>query len=476
MFKQISIIIILYFALNLYLLDKSPIPTPDETWFANDAYSLTGREKLSSYPFDFRLPVIDKSSQIAYGPVYPLILSIPLRFFPYGLTTTRLTSVFLGALTILVLFSLSKSLFRNSILAFLSAFLLSISSSFLNIVRFVRPEILVILFTCLSYLFYFRKKYFFTGLFISLGIFTHYLIGIIPALVVILHFLANNNIFKNKKNILLLILPSVLFSILWAFILNQQNLNLNEVLRVVISTRTAPNFQLITSFFDWQIPKKISFIVYFLSFFVLIILSNKKDPAIKKFCLLNFLITFIIFAFGNSRVYEDILTIPAILCVLALSRTKYLFPIFLSLLLITNLFVQIFILFSPLTPYYSYGQIFSKNIAQNSKVFLKQTNPDPYLYLAEKRPDLKLDYLQVIDSKNYQNSLSKADYIITHGYDMVFFEDYKKTHLPQDYPFDLTLTKFLETNESKIQKVADIKTSYIYNIVVLKVSKPANSK
>jgi len=475
MTKAIFLLLAAFSIYNFFLLDKLPIVTPDEVWFANYAYSLTSKEKLSSIPFENRLPKIDENSKIAYGPVYPLILSIPLRVLPYGLTTTRATSIFFGALAILVVFLLTKSLFKNNTLALLSAILLSIDPSFLLRARFVRPEILIILFTYLSYLFYFRKKYLLTGVFISLSIFSHYFIGLIPGVVIIFHYFLNKDSLKSK-NVILLILPTIILLIFWLFYISTQNVDTNGIWQTVLAKRVTPNFQLLTSFPKWDTQIAITFSMYLLSFLLILISKINTDTAIKRFCILNFLIAFTIFAFGNAVVYDGICTIPAILCLLAISRIKYILPLFLSALIFSNISYLLLTLNIAYPSYNSFGKVFSKDIEQNSKVLLKQTNPDPYFYLAEKRPDLKLDYFQVVNKQNYQKSLSEADYIITHGYDLKFFEDYKKNHLPQNFPFDLTLTEFLEANESKTQVVTNINTPYIYNIVVIKISNPANSK
>lgn len=467
MIKYLAILLIAFFIYNFILLDKYPLVTPDETWFANYAYSLTGKETLSSFPFENRLPKIDESSRIAYGPVYSLLLSIPLKFLPYGITTLRLTSVIISALTLFTLFILIKYSLKSSALALLSSMLLSVDYYFLIRARFVRPETLIVLFSTLAIYFYLKSKPLLTGIFICLSIFSHYFNGLIPLITISVHYLLNRKPIMNKK-FLLIILPSLIFSFVWLYYLSSKGLDADGAWQLIFSKRIAPNFQLIASFPIWEFPRKNILVVQLITFFLLLI-SKTSQNDVKKLFLIYFLTTTAFFFYGNSLIYEALLALPTVLCLAAI-RHRFIFPALFTTAAILNISFQIFALI--FIANYSYAS-FAKNISHvltpNSKVLLKHVNPDPYLYLAEHRPDIKIDYFQAVDKKNYQESLVKADYIITHGYDLKYLEEYQKNRHPQSHPFDQSLIDFLEKNRFSVTSFET--PVYVYNIVVIKIQK-----
>lgn len=460
-------IIIIYLTLNISLIDKTPFPFSDENFFANHAYSLTGKENLSSTPFENRLSAIAASTTSTnYGPIFFWILAIPLKFFNYSIVTVRLTSVFLGTVTIITAFFLTKTLTKSRALSLLTMLLLSIEFHFLISARVARPEIAVMLFSYISFLFYVRtwnnpsnKNHLLTSFFCTFGLFTHFLSGVIPIAVILSHSLLTKK--GSLKGFLLLIsLPivSLLFFILQVFHFRSQS-QMKDAYQI-LSGSFIPSFASLEYIFHINIFTKGRFVIYLISFLLLLIHRKKNDS--KIFCLLIFFVTFLIAIYRSSSWYLGLLTFPALLCLVNLKKPPLPVAFLISLVIFSSVADQTLTLhFSSNYSYNNYGEEISSKIEPNSKVFITELQPDPYLYLVEKRPDLKLGSFQAID--NYKKSLSLADSVIANTNDVIAADK-----IIRQYNLNPIVVNFLKSHPHQIFSIQDTVAGQIAVVKLLK--------
>src|SRR5579859_2783590 len=118
-------IIALGFALRIIGLSNHPAGfTPDEASFGYDAYSIlkTGKDQ-----WGHTLPLVFKSFGDDKLPVYTYLAIPGIAVFGLNEFSVRLPNAILGTLAIVVVYFLSKELFKDEKLALLSGFLIAIS-------------------------------------------------------------------------------------------------------------------------------------------------------------------------------------------------------------------------------------------------------------------------------------------------------------------------------------------------------------
>ncbi|OGM19058.1 hypothetical protein A2955_01285 [Candidatus Woesebacteria bacterium RIFCSPLOWO2_01_FULL_37_19] len=198
----LSLIIFIGFLLRIFMLSSVPSGFfADEASIGVNAYSLltTGKDEYGvSAPIffksfgDYRLPV----------PIYSNILFIAL----FGLNefSVRFTAAFFGTLTIILIYLITKELFKSETAAIFSAFFLAISPWHIHFSRFGSEYIYFPFWFCLSlYLFLvaFKKPIFYILSFFSFGvsIYTYYpSIFITPSFLIFLIALFFKNISKKR--------------------------------------------------------------------------------------------------------------------------------------------------------------------------------------------------------------------------------------------------------------------------------------
>jgi len=427
-------IAVIFLAFSLSLLTKDPVVYPDEVAFANVAYSLISEESFSAVPFSSRLPAIEEAELIYHGPVYYWFLALALRLFGFGIATVRMTSVFLGVATLLVGFFLAKKSLQSAWFGLLAVFLLAIDHNFSRGARLGRPEILVTFFNYLTLLFYLkslknprRKEYLLVGLFGSLGFFTHILLGLIAPLVILSHLLVSRGrSFLRDKNFFYLILIPALCSLLWLFYLHFTT-SAWDRLAPSASRRLRPDFYSLRSIFGGRLYGKVIFLIHSLSLVLLLFKFEKNS--LRVLLLLNFLVTFVVVALGGNGWYLGLLTFPACLALLRISREwrderkvvhGYVWWVPVGILIIFSLLIWFKALdFFAGYSYESHARGIADRLPRGSRVLLRQMTPEPYFFLVQHRPDLKLAYEQFYDydQSNFKAALSEAEYVVTRAAD-----------------------------------------------------------
>jgi len=426
-------IFLLYTALAFNLLVKDPSAFPDESSFSNTAYRLIKRSAFSQKPFEKQLTLIEKTTLTQYGPVYYLLLSLPIGIFGYNIYTVRLFSVFVGLLTLIVLYLLVKRSTKSEILSLASILLVGIDINFLRMARLGRMDILTAFLNLLAYLLYLRsysrpsaKKYLLLGGVLSLSLLTHFFTGTLPLLVIFFHLLITKRLtpFKNKQFLLFLVPFSSL--IIWLlsvhFLASPSVINQSRqfILRSVI-----PNLNAVKIVINDKLTfNQINFGVYFASLLILA-LAPFKNEAVKLW-LLNGFISIPWIVWGKSFFYLGYIPLyllPTLSVSLRLypAKNNYLQPfvVIAALTFISLSLTQQIILtkYSASFSYQEFGQKLSDCLAKtNAKVYLDQLIPDPYFYLVNQRADLKIFYQKFHDPEqsHLKSIMPISDYVISY--------------------------------------------------------------
>lgn len=189
--KEIFILSIIFIILYCFNLDKFPHLWLDEAYFSNPAYNLAIAGNFGT-SMSYGLYNI---ANITYWqpPVYFLLLASSFKVFGFGLFQGRIVSVFLGLITVIFTYLLSKELFNKKIAILASIFLIA-NPFFFFICREIRMDIAVACFGLMAVFFIvlaLRRSnpiyYFCSSFFSILAILSHWngLISIITVLAII---------------------------------------------------------------------------------------------------------------------------------------------------------------------------------------------------------------------------------------------------------------------------------------------------
>lgn len=142
---------ILIFALNQlpYLVDVRPV-NEDESWYANAAYNLLNNGELQN-------TIVGNGGNANF--VMPLLMSIFISIFGPTLLAIRMTSVFCGFVTIILLHFIMNELKCSTKIRILG-YALFLSIAIFNITyRYGRPECASVMFSVLGIYYYIRYYY-----------------------------------------------------------------------------------------------------------------------------------------------------------------------------------------------------------------------------------------------------------------------------------------------------------------------------
>ncbi len=145
--KEIFIILVLFFLIYSFNLDKFPGVWTDEAWFSNPAYTLA----TSGYLGTTMMYGFYNIMNYTYWqpPVFFLLLAVSFKLFGFGLYQARIVSVILGFFTVLFTYLLGKKLFSKKI-GLLSSVVLIANPLFFLVAREVRMDIAVACFTLIA--------------------------------------------------------------------------------------------------------------------------------------------------------------------------------------------------------------------------------------------------------------------------------------------------------------------------------------
>jgi len=414
------IIFIVYSTFVLLNLTKEPSVGGDELSFANIAHSLDKNEfnKLPGI-FSRHIAPSEKVLLIMYPPIYPWIIAITTHFFGFNIYTLRLTSFAIGLLLLFFFFLILRKIITNDILTMSVLLLFAVDQAFIRSSRYGRPDILTAFFITLSLLFYIKtleednnKNYFLTGLFCGLSFMTHLALGLIPLMLTTLHFLLTKRFRRSGfKKLLFLIMPALIFFILWLIFvvlplfLHNPGLFKNTVM--VFKDKALRNKNYYANWIEF-IKADISYIYLILLFPLILSLRNKNG--IKSFLLLAYLFVYPYLLSIQSTWYAVWFTPIGCLVLLYLIREKNRYRQFFIVLvtIIISCGVVTQLRFAREQRGYSYEN-YSKRVSGylpiGANVLILDIYPDPYIYLAAYRKDLKLEW-------DRKDAIKNADYVI----------------------------------------------------------------
>ncbi len=425
----VAVLFFLFF-LSSRTLTSFPQIHSDETAFSSIAYGLLHPHSLAVEDFDTNIPLMDKTPLTHYGPPYSFGLSVPLYLFGYSVYTVRYFSIFLAALSLILLYFLlhraSKSIFMSG----MAVFFLASDFFFLKSAKFGRMEMMALCFQLAAYLsyFYLLKKmsiryYIFTSVLATAALFTHFIVGLPAFLTIIVYTLIFKRSVLKRNGLLYFASIPFICVILWiiyiAYFADKSAVNASYMM---ISKRYIPDFfPLKYSWDDITFYSGINFIFYGLGFFLLLIKFKKNTYEV--FWLTAAACTAVIAIWGNLIWYLSLFSISFIPLFFLHSGKKTRLHDYNFLLRISIAIV--FFIYSLLqqAKVFSYYQDYSyeKNshdisecIPKNKNVIVRDVRSDPYFYFVANRKDLRLAYQRYPDIGDviFKRSMKKADYIV----------------------------------------------------------------
>ena len=409
-----SVIVFIYFFISWKLLIKDPGIFPDETVLANLSYSFINSDNFGSLPFDKKFSVIEPVS-ITHNPypiLYNLILMVPIKLFGLNVYVIRIIPLIFGFLSLILVFLIIEKISKKSYLGLLGMFLLAIDMNFLRCVRFGRVDSAALFFGLfLIYLYLQPVKKIFWMVIISLcGIFTHFLIGSLATIAIVLHILFTK--IKTSK-LLVLGIVGVILLIIFLAILNFLNIDWRHSLIVSHLTPSLHSTRLIMN--DNFTFNKFNFLLYFLV--VLVFLCFSKKTKILWFWFLYSLIVLFFVFIGNSFFY--IFYIPVVFIPLLVMSELAVGWFLIAGLIIMSVFQHGRLLKAYKNyNYYELGEKISVCIKkEGANVISGQLVPDPYLFLVSQRKDLNISYGNMNNfNVFFTEAFPKADYFIHSAY------------------------------------------------------------
>ena len=483
----------LFLFLALLLLIKDPIVFPDESSGARIALSFINKKLFSTTVFSNQLAKIEFEGLAFRGPIYFWLLAVVFKVFGFGIFNLRLTSVVIGLGIIAVVVWLIKELEIDSKLTWLPVVLMAVDYSFLRMVRFGRPDVLVSFFGVLGLVFYIKllkkvsfKNYFFLGLFLTLGVLSHLALGLVVVVGIALHVLLAKKISLLKtKHIILPILLSVLSIGGWVFYCKNKLSNSGKVGTTLAISRLSPSFRSVKMILAGDIELKIIYLLFCLILIVFWLMKRKNKQELLWSVVSLVMVAGVIF--GGLDWYLGLLAVPIYIAATFLidvwqkmgRKTEY----NLMIMGICTIFILNVVKQLKLNVHYSdysyndYSEGIAKNLPIGAKVWIRQLMPDISFYLVEKRPDLHLAFGRFFkDDNDLKQHLAEADYVITYGHEHELIrlsidadpEQVKKIF--SEKGIDPVLADFLKKNELEVF-IVDGDRKYYSTMVIYKIKR-----
>lgn len=433
----ILVIIIFLFITTSILLD-APAVWPDEALYGDIARNIARENRLGT---DLLAGMIKGIESHAYWipPLFMYTLSIWIKLFGYSIETQRLFSVFLGGLLLIIFYKIANLLTpvkpNVRLIPICILLLFSLDTAFINASRLSRPEILVLVLTCLSLLFYIKtlgkKKAQFvplivSALFLGAALTTHLIaIGFVIAFGLHLIYCYWKKIFSFKQ-VLSFSLFFLIPVIIWLLSIFPNYDLLADQLNIISNSRsyTIPWYVSVSTFTPML---KINYLIYVAAslLFIVLTLKNRKP----EYVLLSFIFvsSWILITLGEIFWY----TIhPIVFAYLALAiLTGYLFttngktlPLMIGriltvtvgiFLLISNLSTQLQILnlYKGKGEYPYFAEQITENIPAGKTVYLSSI-PDAYFAFEPGRNKLFEYPAFYADKEALKKVMAETDYMI----------------------------------------------------------------
>lgn len=446
---RVTLPIFLFFVfLNASLLLKYPDIWPDEAIYADIANNLSTENRLGTTLWQGLIPNVE-SYAFWYPPVFFYILAFWEKLFDLSIFSQRFFSLLIGSFVVFLFYFFSKIFFKKNSLWFILLFLFMLVTdfNFLRAVRISRPEIFVLFFGIISFLFYIKNKksigLSIAGFFSSLAALTHIIALFIP-LSIALHFLIINKLNSFKSKYFYIFLFSFLVPIIiWLTSIYPHIDILKEQILLAVIRKNIDQTWLLYVFSSNQpfLIKILNFdYLFFALIFVIFAFIYRKN---KNYLFLTIIIVLSFsFAIFSKQFWYYLYPIPFVylgITLLLLQNLKKIYKhilvTFILILILTNIALQSLIIFDGWEKSYeNYTLEILKIIPENKTVFLSSI-PDPYYAFKTKDRNNKLYEFPVLHTKkeNYLNVLNNSDYIIYNGsYDAPIFGDFLENYIKKN--------------------------------------------
>jgi len=200
----------LFSFLFFYRLDYTTLVSWDEAWYASIARNIVKSNNWLDTSFNGK-PFYD------HPPLGFWLMVLSYKIFGINEFAVRFPSAFLGLLTIVLVFFISKKLFKNDYIAFVSSLILGTSVWYVFRVRSGNLDSILLFFYALTvYLSLKTRENFFWFILVGLAfgflVMSKTLVGVSAVfLILLIDFKNFLNLFSSKKNFLIILVSFVLF-------------------------------------------------------------------------------------------------------------------------------------------------------------------------------------------------------------------------------------------------------------------------
>ena len=178
----LPLILVVAFVLRVTWLDKYPAGfTPDEASFGYDAYSIL---KTGNDQWGHTLPIVLESFGDFKSPLYAYLTIPSVAIFGLSKFAVRLPNALLGTLAVLVVYLLTKELFKDKKLAVVAALMLAISPWHIMLSRGAFEANLTTFFLPLGILLFLKERYTLSAIILGLNLFTYHSAKLVTPLIV----------------------------------------------------------------------------------------------------------------------------------------------------------------------------------------------------------------------------------------------------------------------------------------------------
>lgn len=219
--KTAGIFFLLFIAMNIIGLDRSPVVWIDEVTLNDPAKELAFNGVLRSSVFTGEFE-FDKA-YFWQPPGQVFVAALVYKAFGFGIWQTRIPGIIFGGAVIFVIYFLSLRLFNDKRAAIFSAIILLLEPQFIQSARSGRMDTQCLFFSALSLLFYLRSENFQTkkylnitlsGISIGLAGISHPL-GVCWALAIGVLIILNNPIKQSVKYLLIFLSLAAAPALIW---------------------------------------------------------------------------------------------------------------------------------------------------------------------------------------------------------------------------------------------------------------------
>ncbi|RJO62347.1 phospholipid carrier-dependent glycosyltransferase [candidate division WS5 bacterium] len=437
----IVFIILLFVLENSSLLLKHPPIWPDEALFADVAISFSDKGKMASNLLGQSIPGLSEHA-FWTPPLYFSFLSSWINLFGQTIESLRLSSIFIAAGSLIIMFLIGKVLFKKTLPALLGTLFLLLDPGFSQSSRIARMDILVF-FLSLAALYLtaaavVRKRPFLypiSGFFTGLALITHPLgaIGLFTICSVLLFSPAS---FKERISSLTgVLLPSLMVVFIWLLSIRRSwdiFLIQNQLQFARKATETSYISQIFTTDPSWTLLLLINALI----FFIMLIITFKSPTFINRLVIIGIFISSVSLIWSKEMWYliyfQPFIALGTITIILNFLRNNEIIKkivlstlVVLLLILMNNYMTRLRIVDSNID-YHDFTQRLSNQLPERGTVFLAVI-PDPYFDLRAGNDLQFREFSPVpIQNKAYRELLNGADYLILNMIPNKIIQDYVK--------------------------------------------------